>query len=63
MGYINIHKFLIADAEQGYLVCNAVLKLVSDIGNPLLLRLDCLCLVILIAYVAFLIRRATCFVT
>jgi hypothetical protein len=55
--------YFIADAEQGYLVCNAGLKLVSDIGDPLLLRLDCLCLVTLIAYIAFLIRRAICFVT
>jgi hypothetical protein len=56
--------FLIADAEQGYLICDAVLKLISDIDNPQLLRLDCLRLVILIACVTQqVVRRATCCVT
>jgi hypothetical protein len=55
--------YFIADAEQGYLICDAVLKLISDIDNPQLLRLDCLCLVILFVYIEFLVRRAACFVT
>jgi hypothetical protein len=55
--------YFIADAEQGYLICDAVLKLISDIDNPQLLRLDCLCLVILFVYIEFLVQRATCCVT